>query len=271
LIKRRTLLDFVASLATARVRRRFEPQLPHAHGRAVTITTGDGLKLAAWMVEPEAPVGTVVLGHGYRDDRRQLLEPLVEPLAGLGLRILAIDFRGHGESDGERITIGAEEAKDVPAVLDFAATLSGPVSYVGFSMGAAAYLLSGREAHAAVLDSPYDTLREAIGARLDRFFVPRRVMEGVERLRDEDGYPVIDSVRPIDAVAGLSRPTLILFAPRDPWLPGATRARFRATMSASCRFAVLARGMHQGHFDAEWRARVTTFLSEQYGGLSPSR
>ncbi|MEO7094925.1 MAG: alpha/beta fold hydrolase, partial [Polyangiales bacterium] len=211
------------------------------------------------------------LGHGYRDDRRQLLEPLVEPLTALGLRTLAIDFRGHGESDGERITIGAEEAKDVPAVLDFAATLSGPVSYVGFSMGAAAYLLSGREAHAAVLDSPYDTLREAIGARLDRFFVPRSIMAGVERLRDEDGYPIIDAVRPIDAVATLTRPTLILFAPRDPWLPAATRARFRASMSASCRFAVLARGMHQGHFDAEWRARVTTFLSEQYGGLSPSR
>jgi uncharacterized protein len=267
-VRRRTLLDFVAGMATARVRRRFDP---HATGRALSIATPDGLTLRAWLVEPESARGTVVLGHGYRDDRRQLLEPLVEPLTALGLRTLAIDFRGHGESDGDRITIGAEEAKDIAPVLDLAQSLSGPVSYVGFSMGAAAYLLSGREAHAVVLDSPYDTLREAIGARLDKFFVPRSIMEGVERLRDAEGYPVIDAVRPIDAVSRLQRPTLLLFAPRDPWLPAATRARFRASMSASCRFAVLARGMHQGHFDAEWRARVTTFLSEQYGGLSPAR
>jgi pimeloyl-ACP methyl ester carboxylesterase len=223
---------------------------------SLEIASEDDVRLSAWLFPAADARGTVVLGHGYRDDRRQLAD-LVAPLTAAGLRTLAFDFRAHGRSGGARITIGVEEARDVRSVLSFASGLGGPVSYVGFSMGAAAYLLSGMEAHAAVLDSPYDTLRRAIDVRLSRFHVPRAVGEA---LVHHGGQRVgsVDEVRPLDAVAHLARPTLLLFARGDSWIPVETRARFRASMSSACALEEI-EGDHADHFGDAWIARVARF------------
>ncbi len=219
-----------------------------------------GLRLRGWVNDVPRARGTVVLAHGYRDDRTQLAL-LVEPLARRGLRTLGFDFRAHGESEGDRVTIGVEESLDVIAALGFARrTFGEPVSYMGFSMGAAAYLLSldrdgGGEAHVAVLDSPYDTLHEAIAARFDRFFVPRRFARGLERLAARRTGVAIERVRPIDALARLSRPTHLVFARRDAWIGEETRARFRAAAPPGCTFE-LVEGGHQDHLTPRWAETI---------------
>ena len=188
------------------------------------------------------------------------------------MRALAFDFRAHGESEGRWITIGDEESLDVAAALEFARGLGGPTAWVGFSMGASSYLQhvasGGDEADlCAVLDSPFDTLREAIGARLDVLHVPRGWIDGVLRMRADLRFPEIDRCRPIDGAPRLTRPTLLLFAPRDPWIPTATRERFRAAMSGSCELRVLAEGRHDDHVRpnhrgaAAWRGAVIDFLA----------
>lgn len=261
-----------AHLLTAPARRRIAPR-PDA--RRVSFAARDGVELAAWLFEPPrafaaageggAPRGTVVLAHGYRDDRRQLA-PLAAALVARGLRALALDFRAHGESAGTRISIGADEAHDVRAALEYAAGLGGAgrVSYVGFSMGAAAYLLAGREAHAAVLDSPYDTLREAIYNRLDALRLPRALGGELVRYGEQHLALAVDTVRPIDAVPALARPTLFVFGGRDPWVPPAVRERFRAALSPACAFELIADRSHQPHDEPDWVARVTAFLESHY-------
>lgn len=210
--------------------------------------------------------GTVVLGHGYRDDRAQLAM-VVAPLAARGLRAVAFDFRAHGESQGDRITIGAQESLDVIAMLAFARReFGGPLGYLGFSMGAASYLLSlerdgGAEADAAVLDSPYDTLREAIGARFDRFLIPRALAAGLEHHGARRTGVDLARVRPIDVVPRLARPTCLLFARRDAWIGEATRARFAAAASPACRLD-LVEGGHTDHLTPAWAQRVAAFLGD---------
>ncbi len=226
------------------------------------MVTPDGVRLAAWCFDPPAGVaarGTVVLGHGYRDDRRQLTV-LAPALSARGLRVIAMDFRGHGESGGDRITLGVAESRDVDAAIDTARSLGGPVGYVGFSMGAAAYLLAGREADAAVLDSPYDTLTEAVGARLDRFFIPRPVGSGLVRYGALRVEALPDSVRPIDRVPTLMHPTLFVFGARDPWLPAVARQRFRTALAPQSTMEEIPRAGHADHFDGAWITRVASFL-----------
>src|SRR5262245_11096889 len=111
-----------------------------APGRREAALAADGLRLAVWRNEVPGARATAVLAHGYRNDRR-LLQALAPALAARGIESVAFDFRGHGESEGDRITLGAEEARDAAAALDHAANLGRPVLYVGFSMGAVAYLL----------------------------------------------------------------------------------------------------------------------------------
>lgn len=269
------IVALAAHLATAPVPRRFRP----AEGtREITLVASDGARIGAWVREAmgtgdEGAKGqhaearaTVILGHGYRDDRRQLWAPLAPAFVARGVRVMALDFRAHGTSDGDHITVGHDEALDVEAAIAHVrktgATSHKPIIYIGFSMGAAAYLLAREEADAALLDSPYDTLEGAIHARLDLFRVPRRVLRRIDRLRPHPRFPATERVRPIDRVPHLTKPTLFLFAPKDWWISAETRARFGEALSESCTLEVLARGAHL-HLHEEWRQRVLRFVDEQ--------
>lgn len=226
--------------------------------REVDFPSEDGLLLRGWFADVERARGTVVLGHGYRDDRRQLAA-MIPALAALGLRALLIDFRAHGRSAGSRITIGVEEARDVRASLAWARKLSGPASYVGFSMGAAAYLLSREEAHCAVIDSPYDTLEHAIAVRGRFVRAPGALVDAFRRAKTARTEVTIAQIQPIAAVPELRRPTLFVFSRGDRWIGPEVRGRYQAALSPSCEYAEVD-GPHDGHFDAGWIVRVARFL-----------
>jgi uncharacterized protein len=229
-------------------------------GRREAVRAPDGVRLAVWRHDVAHARASAVLAHGYRNDRR-LLSALVPALAERGIRTLALDFRGHGESEGDRITLGVEEARDVGAVLDHAATLGGPVLYVGFSMGAVAYLLSGREAHAAVLDSPYATLRMALATRMRSAGIPGPLGLSTIAFFGQRIGRSADEVRPVDAAARLTRPTLFVFAERDHWVSPEARALYRAARSASTTIDEIAGAGHADHFSPAWASRVAGFLA----------
>ncbi len=126
--------------------------------REATLTTADGVHLAAWYVpvmEPNAP--TVLLCHGLLDSKWTML-PLVPWLHQAGYNVLLFDFRGHGGSDHRPTTVGREEVLDVQAALDWleAEGAGEWVAGLGMSLGAAALVntaaVDGR-LDALVLDS----------------------------------------------------------------------------------------------------------------------
>jgi alpha-beta hydrolase superfamily lysophospholipase len=256
------LLGRVVDAATAPVRRLSFPRL-RDRIEPLRVESTDGTALHADVYAPRAdPRGTVVLAHGYRDGRGQLAF-LARPLVARGYRVVALDFRAHGRSEGARVTIGAREADDVRSVLATVRTLEGGrgrVAFLGYSMGASAYLLSGVEADVAVLDSPYDTLEGAVSARVRRLGLPATIAtalaaEGSRRVGVE-----LASARPIDTVPRLTRPTLFVFARHDPWIGAATRDAFEQALPPCASLRVVAGG-HRLHFGPGWRAAVVDFLA----------
>lgn len=256
------LLGGVIDAATAPVRR-LSFARPGDGVRPLRIASADGTGLHADVYMPTVePCGTVVLAHGYRDGRGQLAF-LARPLLARGHRVVALDFRAHGKSEGDRVTIGAHEADDVRAILAAARALEGErgrVAFLGYSMGASAYLMSGVEADVAVLDSPYDTLEGAVSARVRRFGLPDAfatalATEGSRRIGVE-----LARARPIDEVARLVRPTLFVFARHDPWIGPATREAFGRSLPACASLRVVPGG-HRLHFGPAWRATVIEFLA----------
>lgn len=146
---------------------------PPAPARVVRFTASDGVPIAAnyWPgARPDGPA--ILLLHGINNDRSRLT-PHAIWLNGLGYAVLAIDFRGHGESGAESRSFGLYEARDAAAALAFlrARAPRRKVGVIGVSLGGAAALLGDDgplPVEAMVLHAVYPDLRTAIVNRLAR-------------------------------------------------------------------------------------------------------
>ena len=107
--------------------------------RDVAFRTADGLALRAWYA-PSANGAAIVLAHGYAGNRMQFVNE-ARLLVRAGYGVLLFDFRGQGESEGDRIGIGDPARRDVRAAIAFAASQpdvnADRLGIVGFSAGAA--------------------------------------------------------------------------------------------------------------------------------------
>ncbi|MEJ2211962.1 MAG: alpha/beta hydrolase, partial [Anaerolineae bacterium] len=142
--------------------------------RDVTLTTVDGVHLAAWFVPALANGAperhpTVLLCHGLQDRKETMLN-LVPWLHRAGYNVMLFDFRGHGASDKRPTTIGRLERLDVEAALDWleAEGVGGSVGGLGMSLGAAALVNAAAEdprLDALVLDSLFANWNDTDFAR----------------------------------------------------------------------------------------------------------
>jgi len=133
-------------MALGRSRRRTTPPSP-APSEVVTIETTSGRSLAVEIREPKSPVrGTAILLHSMMASRRVWNSPPEQGVAGLlnehGLRTLALDFRGHGDSGppaskGGRWSYDDLVREDVPVLCRAARERwpSSRVTLVGHSLG----------------------------------------------------------------------------------------------------------------------------------------
>jgi acylglycerol lipase len=97
------------------------------------VFAGDRLFYRAW--DAPSPVGTVVLAHGYAEHSGRY-EHVGAAFADAGYTTWALDHTGHGQSEGERGSIGSipSAVADLDAFVDLI-TADGPVFLVGHSMG----------------------------------------------------------------------------------------------------------------------------------------
>ena len=116
--------------------------LVHARPQRVSFRTEDGVAIAAVWYEPSvSPAPAVVLVHMLQRSKRDW-EGLASRLAGAGIGALAIDLRGHGDSQVPA-SIGSgypEMVKDVQAARRFLAMRSdvmpSRIGIAGASIGA---------------------------------------------------------------------------------------------------------------------------------------
>lgn len=116
----------------------------------VRIRSCDGLSLYGMIFEPkQKPRATIILFHGYRTfpehDFSGILQYYLEEC---GFRMLLIDHRAHGKSEGKYITFGTLEKDDCVNWVRYIADRYGadePIILDGMSMGATTVLLASGE------------------------------------------------------------------------------------------------------------------------------
>jgi uncharacterized protein len=84
----------------------------------VKVTTADGLKLNGWFIPSASGRATVMLVHGYKDSRGSLLG-VAEILHRHGYGVMVASLRGHDVNDGELISFGLFEVKDLEAWYEY--------------------------------------------------------------------------------------------------------------------------------------------------------
>ena len=125
----------------------------------VTVTTSDGVDLAAWYVPGDNGAGVVVM-HGAGSTRSAVLDQAAV-LARGGYAVLLLDARGHGDSDGTAMDFGWYGDADIAAGTGHLATRpdidADRIGVVGFSMG-------GEQAIGAAANDPLIAAVVAEGA-----------------------------------------------------------------------------------------------------------
>lgn len=146
------------------------------HFRNVTFTTpGDSLRLNGWWIpHPGSPL-TVIISHGYRNNRVGHSVPqlaVARALHQMGVNILMFDFRGSGDSEGRLTSVGIFEQQDLVAATHAVLTRWAPKSQIvllGYSMGASTALMAAAEdSHVAgvIADSPFADLTQYLSTHL---------------------------------------------------------------------------------------------------------
>lgn len=184
--------------------------------KSVTINS----TISGWFSTGKPGFGAVLLLHGVRSDRRQMLERS-KFLHAAGYSVLLIDLPAHGESDGERITFGYREAEGVRSALHFLnQTLPNErTAVIGVSLGAASLVLANYSPapSAVVLESLYPTIDEAVADRLSlRLGTLGATLAPILlwQLPLQLGISS-EQLRPIDHIASLHAPVLIISGTED--------------------------------------------------------
>ena len=246
--------------------------LPDAE--TVEFSSGSGAQLRGWWVPAAVPGhGVVILMHGVRANRL-VMARRAATLHDHGYAVLLFDLGVHGESTAPRITFGHREGQDAAASLAFVrARLPGErIGVIGVSLGGAAAVLAPEPlaVQAVVLESVFPDIVAALSNRL-------RV--GLGPIIGPIATPVLTPVfmrvmppvlgvtpaqlRPIEAIATLRAPVLVISGTVDPYTPIAeARALFDAAPQPK-QFWVVPGAAHadleQFDPDAYWRI-VMPFL-----------
>jgi alpha-beta hydrolase superfamily lysophospholipase len=237
----------------------------------------DNVRIRGWFfgnAGSSTPGPAVVLCHGIRTGRRECL-PMALRFRALGYNVLCFDFRAHGASDGQFISVGLHETNDVLGAVQYLKQRpevdARRIGVVGFSMGAVASIRAAAQCGdiaVLVADSAYASFIDAarysfhLVAGLPHFPIAPVAMHWAKMIVHVDA----SQLRPVDVIGRIApRPVLITHGTFDEIVP-VRHARFLFAAADEPKELWLIPGaQHVGARDADpdaYFTRVERFLSQ---------
>ncbi len=237
----------------------------------VTFPASDGTRISGWYLPGGTRRAVVALGHGLFRSRREVLDRAAF-FRNQGYDTLVFDFRRHGKSEGERVTLGYQERRDFEGAVAFLSSkkTDAPVVLYGVSMGAGAALLAARESPtvaAVIADSPFLNIEHAVVHHVRLIFgLPRFPFASglLLFLEMRGGFDREDFDLEAAAKALGDRPLLVIAGSEDERMPPELQKRVdEASGSPLSRFVVVEGAGHGAAYRVsaeDYEREVLSFL-----------
>jgi uncharacterized protein len=236
----------------------------------VLFTTQDNIELSGLLIERPNAKRVIMCCHGYSMAKERML-PYVQHFSQD--TVLLFDFRAHGESKGDRTTIGNAERADVHAAINFLkhnpCTKDLLIIGIGISMGAVSLLGATAEkpmVDILILDSSFAQLvRQAKTALKAYTYILGYPLEMVAIALYT--YFMGSALCDVDAVAWASQvavPTLMLHSDADRLVPiGEAQEVYTRLASEKKDFISFAGSAHARIFEdiQEYYHHLDTFIA----------
>lgn len=213
---------------------------------------------------------TVLYVHGYGNTGEQaalFAEFFVEKLKA---NILAVDLRGHGNSEGEYIGFGWQDRKDILKWIDELQNKKGDTHKIilfGLSMGAATVLsVSGEELPESVCmicaDCGYGSLNEIIRQFMkQRFHLPVNIIFPIVKWYFRKWYDFpMDEIQPSMQVKKAKVPILFIHGKEDSLIPEEMSEKMYESCSAPKELLVIPNAGHALSAIEDWELYQKTVL-----------
>ncbi len=182
--------------------------------------TRDNETIQGWLVPTDSNAPAIVLLHGYRGTRRQMIQR-AKLFRSLGYAVLLYDARACGESTGEAITFGLRERADLVAAVDLLRKRGHErIACLGVSQGGATILYAADELgdlRCVVCESVYDDMTNAFDRRSRRLSRSPGWLTGVLVVPfAESRLDVsIDELSPVDHISKVRCPLFVISGDAD--------------------------------------------------------
>ncbi|HUP28519.1 MAG TPA: alpha/beta fold hydrolase [Chloroflexia bacterium] len=190
-------------------------------------STGDGIQLKGWFID--SPGNNAILmmhgRNGIRDDAGIGMMEVAQALVKDNYDVLTFDFRAHGQSGGDRYSLGKWETRDIAGALNYLKGRGvGHIGTLAYSMGAATELLAAPdhpEMEALIADSAFADLPRLLEKELPKasglpsFFNPGIYLVGQSIF----GIDLLSN-KPLESMPLLKeRPVLLIHSTTDELIP----------------------------------------------------
>ena len=224
------LISFLIASSVTKADRKEQEDHPSAYGLEFEdvefVSRRGDITLRGWYISGQEEKPTLIFVHGIGSVRSgDRAVDLASRLVANGFNVLMFDLRGHGSSEGDKVSGGYFEQWDVLGAFDFLAgrgVLQGRIGLVGFSMGAATGVLAAAQEPgigALVADSPYAKASDLIAHEAARKTVfPRMAYPHLRAHRSADGKLVLRNRSGVSGPRSRSGGPVLSY-PGDPWDP----------------------------------------------------
>ena len=242
--------------------------VPDSNYKTVYLKTKDNLKLEAWLMQVQNPKGTVAMFHGHGSKKSAILTEAYS-FRQMGYNTLLLDFRAHGNSEGNTCTIGYNEAEDVQLAYNYLMEQKEKnIVLWGISLGAATITKAindyGIAPQKIILEMPFGSLADAVAGRVKIMGLPQEPISTMLTFWGgiQNGFWAFN-LKPSEYVKKIKCPVLLQHGTNDPRVTEKETKEIFDNIASSKKWVEYNASAHQSlctNEHTKWMEEIATFL-----------